>query len=268
MNLAINIYLSLTIALVGGALLLHLIPRLGKTGKQISDALCYAPAIDLVLAYFMLMPLIVGLIFAGWIGIVTALVSELSALWIWIVFHELLHYRMRKEAKIARTMSRLVGGWRNHLAMWITILAVPGFWVVRFTQLVGYPPLTWLVGFPKYNMKDWVNVSRQKFEGLVGYDLIWCLYCDWMTGVWSLGTEMLRNVESFWCPIRFYDHKKCENCQLDFPDIENGWVAADGNMKDVVKLLDEKYGNTHECAWFGHPSRLDFKAKQQLEKKV
>ena len=37
---------------------------------------------------------------------------------------------------------------------------------------------------------------------VIGHALIWCLYCDWMTGVWSLGTEMLRNVESFWYPIR------------------------------------------------------------------
>ena len=47
-----------------------------------------------------------------------------------------------------------------------------------------------------------------KVEGLVGHDRIWCLYCDWMTGVWSLGTEMLRNVESFWCPLRFSSDAK------------------------------------------------------------
>lgn len=258
MDLLINIYLSLTLVLVAGALSLHLIPRLGKPGKQLSDALCYAPGIDLVLAYFMLMPLIVGLIFAGWGGVGIALAAEFTSLWIWIVFHELLHYNRWKEAKIARTMSRLVGGWRNHLAIWITILAVPCFWTVRFAQLLAYPPLTWLIKFPKYQTKDWINVSRQKFEGLVGYDLIWCLYCDWMTGVWSLGTEMLRNVESFWCPIRFYDGKKCANCQLDFPDIENGWVAADGTMDDVVQVLKQKYEQQYSDrnnSWFGHPDR-------------
>ncbi|MGB5709417.1 MAG: hypothetical protein WBM44_00705, partial [Waterburya sp.] len=80
----------------------------------------------------------------------------------------------------------------------------------------------------------------------------WC--CDWMTGVYSLGAEMLRNVESFWCPIRFYDGKKCENCKLDFPDIEGGWVAANGSMDDVEELLKQKYGE-QQRSWFSHPDR-------------
>ena len=256
MNLITEIYLPLTITLFGSSLLFHILPRLGKPGKQLSDALCYAPAIDFVLAYFMLLPLIFGSFAAGWIGLITALVAELSAMSMWIIFHELINYKSWQKPKIARTLSHLAGGWRNHLAVWITLLAIPCFWIVRFTQIIVYPPLTWLVGLPKYKTKDWVNVSRHKFEGLIGYDLIWCLYCDWMTGVWSLGTEMLRNIESFWCPIRFYDGKKCENCKLDFPDLENGWVAKDGNMKDVVELLNCKYAHNKQHSWFGHQSRL------------
>ena len=139
----------------------------------------------------------------------------------------------------------------NHTAIWITALAVPLFWFVRIGEWVIYPPLTWLVKFPPYKSAEWVNVSRQKFDGLIGHDLIWCLYCDWMTGVWSLGTEMLRNVESFWCPIRFYDGNKCENCKTDFPDIDNGWVDADGNMADVVKVLQDKHADG-DHSWFGH----------------
>ena len=75
-----------------------------------------------------------------------------------------------------------------------------------------------------------------------------------MTGVYSLGAEMLRNVESFWCPIRFYDGKKCENCKLDFPDLEGGWVAADGTMDEVVELMECKYGG-QQHSWFGHRER-------------
>jgi hypothetical protein len=81
-----------------------------------------------------------------------------------------------------------------------------------------------------------------------------------MTGVYSLGAEMLRNVESFWCPIRYYDGKKCENCQIDFPDIANGWVAADGTMQDVEQVMQEKYGNGRR-EWFGHPARLTVKGE-------
>ena len=63
-----------------------------------------------------------------------------------------------------------------------------------------------------------------------------------LTGVYSLGAEMLRNVESFWCPIRFYDGKKCDNCKLDFPDIErarlsNGIEIVYAN-RDAVPDID------------------------------
>ncbi|MEZ6162889.1 MAG: hypothetical protein R3B67_00435 [Phycisphaerales bacterium] len=99
-------------------------------------------------------------------------------------------------------------------------------------------------------------MSRHKFDGLVGHDLIWCLYCDWMTGVWSLGSEMLRNVESFWCPIRFLDDKKCANCSVDFPDVMNAWVPSDGSMGDVTELLERKYaGLGSGTPWFGHPEQ-------------
>lgn len=245
------------VSLLIGVVSLHIIPRCGKAGKELSDLLCIAPWIDLMLGYFMILPIIVGFLSIKWTGLGIALMAEITALWIWIFSHEFIHRDKRKSPKIHRTMSLLMGGWRNHLAVWITALAIPIFWLVRFAELIVYPPLTWLIKLPKYEAKDWVNVSRHKFEGLIGYDLIWCLYCDWMTGVWSLGTEMLRNVESFWCPIRFYSNKKCANCQIDFPDIENGWVKVNDTMEDVEGLLIQKYSDVQECSWFGHPSRVE-----------
>ena len=254
MNQLMPLYFSLVISLIVGAGLLHLLPRFGTVGQKASTWFCYAPGVDLALVYFMLLPVTVGAIAQGWSGVGIALLAELSALWLWIVSHELAH--RQEQPKIHRQMSNIVGKVQNHLAVWITALAIPIFWGIRFGEVFIYPPLTKLIKLPQYDHKDWVNVSRHKFEGLVGYDLIWCLYCDWMTGVWSLGTEMLRNVESFWCPIRFYDDKKCENCQLDFPDIDNGWVAADGKMEDVTKLLASKYTPTQkERAWYGHSCR-------------
>jgi len=62
-------------------------------------------------------------------------------------------------------------------------------------------------------------------------------------------------VESFWCPIRFYDGKKCANCAIDFPDINQGWVEPDKSMADVVAKLDEMYTTTPR-AHFMHPVRL------------
>jgi len=250
------LYVSLVTVLTITAGLFHLLPRLGKTGQNISDWFCYAPGIDLALAYFMLLPIGVATINKGWLGLPIALLAELTALWIWIIAHELTHYKLLRQAKIHRTLGQVVGNWQNHLAVWITSLAIPLFWMVRLTQVTVYPFLIKLINLPKYNQKEWVNVSRHKFEGLVGYDLIWCLYCDWMTGVWSLGSEMLRNVESFWCPIRFYSEKKCENCQVDFPDLSDGWVAANGTIEEVTELIKLKYTPVQqERAWFGHTSR-------------
>jgi hypothetical protein len=151
-------------------------------------------------------------------------------------------------------LTQRFGWWRHYLALWTTALSLPVFFVIRFAEVFIYPLLVWLLEFPAYDNSEWVTVSRQKFEGLVGHDLIWCLYCDWMTGVYSLGAEMLRNVESFWCPIRFYDGKKCENCKIDFPDLENGWVAIDGTMNDVEEVLKEKYNGPYR-SWYGHPER-------------
>jgi hypothetical protein len=140
---------------------------------------------------------------------------------------------------------------------------VPLFWLVRVAQYVVYPPITWLVRLPRYNEAEWVNVSRQKFRGLVGHDLIWCLYCDWMTGIWSLGSEMLRNVESFWCPIRFASDKKCANCAIDFPDVVKGWAPAEGTMADVAATLEEHYKRGDAAnPWFGHPTRLIVEGKR------
>ena len=73
----------------------------------------------------------------------------------------------------------------------------------------------------------------------------------------SLGGAMLRNVESFWCPIRFDSTKKCENCKVDYPDINGGWAPAAGTMADVVAALDKHYpGPNNTNPWFGHPVRL------------
>ncbi len=67
---------------------------------------------------------------------------------------------------------------------------------------------------------------------------------------------MLRNVESFWCPIRFSCEKKCANCAIDFPDVNQGWVHASGKMSDVVKTLDRLYPPAEQVqTWFGHPLR-------------
>ena len=247
-------------AILGGAFVLHALAFMGGVGKKLLGLCERAPVLDLAVAWFTVVPAIALTIMYGWVGLGGGILGQVVGLVIWCWGHELTHRKAVKGARIVTVLNRLVGRPRNHAALWVTAMAVPLFWVVRIGEWVIYPPLIWLVRFPHYPMGEWVNVSRHKFDGLVGHDLIWCLYCDWMTGVWSLGTEMLRNVESFWCPIRFLDEKKCANCSIDFPDVLKAWTPADGTMGDVAKLLEDKYEGLEggqRFTWFGHPDRVD-----------
>lgn len=266
------LYFALTVSCLATlAGLLHLVPRLGDGGTRLADLASRAPLLDVIIFMFTTASPVLGIViglcsespvasaflmcFAGFAGQVVAML-------LWIVAHEWAHRKDDTGTRIVVTLNRLVGPWRNNLAVWWTALAVPLFSAIRIVEYLVYPPLTWLIKLPKYRSGDWVNVSRHKFDGLVGYDRIWCLYCDWMTGVWSLGGEMLRNVESFWCPIRFNSPEKCENCKNDFPDVVKAWTPSDGNLKDVVVLLEEKYGGPNDNAWFGHPARLTVEGKE------
>lgn len=252
-------------ALLFGAVVLHAIPKFGSGGKKLSAWFCRAPGLDLLITYFTVLPMFTGLAYGvgymggwfGWLwGLSAGVIGQIIGVLIWTVAHELVHRKHVKGPRIVGHINARVGRVRNHAAVWTTALAVPVFWLLRVAEYVVYPPLTWLIQLPKYNHADWVNVSRHKFNGLVGHDLIWCLYCDWMTGIWSLGGEMLRNVESFWCPIRFDSTKKCENCKVDYPDVVGGWALSDGTMADVVAVLDKHYpGPNNTNPWFGHPSR-------------
>ena len=252
---------STFLALMLGTGVLHGLPRLGAAGRSASDWLCGGLGLDLAVAYFTALPLVVGPALGGWAGLAGAVVGMYAALVGWTVIHELAHPDDRRRPRLYQSLNRAVGtGW-NLAAVFYTSLASPVFNLVRLAEWVVYPPVAWMVGMPTYNSREWVNVSRQKFPHLVGHDRVWCLYCDWMTGLWSLGSEMLRNIESFWCPIRFlgeHGAAKCENCKIDFPDVRHAWVSEHGDAADAARLLAEKYEGTApgERAWFGHPVRV------------
>ena len=247
-------------AVAGGVVLalaavLSMLGRFGAAGRAVSRVCCRAPGLDVAVAALTWAPWVPAAVFGGWRGFLGALAGQAVALGVWIIGHEMEHREAVRGPRIVKVVNRAVGRWRNHAALWVTVVSLPVFWLVRFAEVFTYPLLVWLLKFPRYRQAEWVNVSRQKFEGLVGHDLVWCLYCDWMTGVYALGGEMLRNVESFWCPIRFYDGKKCENCRVDFPDIDGGWVPAGGTMADVEVKMEAMYGGGRR-EWFGHPARL------------
>jgi hypothetical protein len=256
MPIDLPLFCWITLGLLVAAGLLHLVGWLRKARQGLLDACCKAPLLDAIVCYFTVLPLIVGPLISGWAGLVSGAFAQLTTLLIWQTIHEAVHRNAVKGPRIIKVLNQKFGAVSNLTAVYITGFAIPIFWLVRMAQLILYPPLVKLVNLPAYNAGEWISVSRQKFSGLVGHDLIWCLYCDWMTGVWSLGTEMLRNVESFWCPIRFLCEKKCANCAIDFPDVNNGWVSASGSMTDVVRTLDRMYPPAKEVqSWFGHPLR-------------
>jgi hypothetical protein len=228
------------------------------------EALARTPMLDVVLGLLSWIPWVIGLRVGGWAMLAGVVAGQVAAVYVWCFCHEMLHRDATRGPRIIKFTNKIVGTWRNHVALWVTVITFPVFLLIRLAEATVYFPLVWLLNFPRYNQAEWINVSRQKFSGLVGHDLIWCLYCDWMTGVYSLGAEMLRNVESFWCPIRFSEGKKCDNCKLDFPDIAGGWVQPDATMADVEKVLEQQYGNGQR-AWFGHPVRLTVQGKPQMD---
>ncbi len=267
------LFTSTTLGLLAFAGLLHLMPRLGAPGKAFARLASHAPLLDLVVFVFTVLPQVVAIVLgsngrdAGWplamALLASAVLGQLAALLGWMLFHELAH-RDAPKPRIYTVLNRSVGPVRNTFAVWWTLWAVPVFALIRIAEFLVYPFLVWTIKFPRYKQKDWVNVTRHKFDGLVGMDRIWCLYCDWMTGVWSLGGEMLRNVETFWCPIRFASPEKCENCQHDYPDLNGGWVDASASLPDVTKVLEEKYpkdSQAGENTWFGHKARLTINGK-------
>lgn len=242
------------------AQLLTVVGRFGVAGRAIGRAASRAPGLDAVVFGFTVGPAVCAVAIAGWAALPASLLGQLLALYLWTAVQEVTHRRDQTGPRIVDFLNRTIGRLRNHIALIVTLIALPVFLLIRVLQVIAYPLLIWLLRFPRYRQAEWINVSRQKFDGLIGHDLIWCLYCDWMTGVYALGAEMLRNVESFWCPIRFLDPNKCENCRVDFPDIDGGWVGPGGSMHDVQAVMEEKYG-TGRREWFGHPARLTVEGK-------
>jgi len=219
---------------------------------KMTEKIAFAPGLDLAISLLTWIPWVAALTFIGWLGVLACVIGQLVAMQIFCFIHW--RWSGHRGPSIGTTLNRIVGPVSNNVALLATVPALPAFLLIRFSQWTTYPMLVWLIKLPPYKQAEWVNVSRQKFSGLVGHDLVWCLYCDWMTGIYSLGGEMLRNLESFWCPIRFYPGKKCENCKLDFPDVEK-WVDAKGSMKEVEDILKEKYEGKGWNSWWSHPER-------------
>src|SRR3954469_24206797 len=83
-------------ALLAGAGILHLIPKLGATGRRVSDAFCRAPMLDVMITYFTVAPLFVAPMLGGWKGLAAAIVSQVGCVLIWTFLHEITHPEARR----------------------------------------------------------------------------------------------------------------------------------------------------------------------------
>lgn len=225
---------------------------ISRVAYAISEKIAQAPFLDLIISLFTWIPWVAGAWMAGWKGVLAAFFAQFLAIQIFSFGDRLI--RGRKGDTLTAAQGRLLGPIRNHLALLATTPATVAFVLIRASEIFFYPVVAWLAKLPTYRQSEWVNLSRHKYDGLVGADLLWCWYCDWMTGLWALGSEMLRNIESFWCPIRFRDDKKNCNASTDFPDVEK-WVPADATLEDAVKAFEKHYDNPRQNSWWEHPDR-------------
>lgn len=223
-----------------------------RVAFAITEAITAAPLLDLFVSVFTWIPWVVGVLLGGWAGLGAAIVAQVLFLHAFCLTHRIL--RGKKGRTLTDAQAKILGPVRNQVCLLFQTPAILVFAQVRMATLLLYPPVAWLGKLPTYRASEWINLSRHKYDGLIGYDLLWCWYCDWMTGVWALGSEMLRNIESFWCPIRFRSDIKNRNIATDFPDVEQ-WAPADGTMEDAVRAFEAHYGEGKPNSWWGHPER-------------
>jgi len=224
-----------------------------------TDRIARAPLLDIFVSLFTWVPWAVGGWLGGWPGVAASVLAQVVFLHVFCLVHRAI--RGKKGRTLTDAQARLLGPLRNQVCLLMQTPAVLVFAQVRLATIFLYPPVAWLGKLPTYRASEWVNLSRHKYDGLIGYDLLWCWYCDWMTGVWALGSEMLRNIESFWCPIRFRSDTKNRNIATDFPDVAR-WAPADGTMEDAVRAFEAQYDGTRKNSWWGHPDRGDVIPKQ------
>ncbi|MEI6072748.1 MAG: hypothetical protein WCS31_13215 [Verrucomicrobiae bacterium] len=204
------------------------------------------------MSLFTWVPWAAGGCLGGWVGVGAAIAAQIVLLHVFCLVHRAM--RGKKGRTLTDAQSKILGPVRNQICLLLQTPAVLVFAQVRLAEILLYPVVARLGKLPTYKPAEWVNLSRHKYDGLIGYDLLWCWYCDWMTGVWALGSEMLRNIESFWCPIRFRSDTKNRNIAVDFPDVAQ-WTPADATMEEAVRTFEARYDGDRPNSWWGHPDR-------------
>lgn len=223
-----------------------------RLAYAVTEKVAQAPLLDGFISLFTWIPWGLGFWAGRWSGLAAAVVAQILFLHAFCLVHRAL--RGRNGRTLTDAQGRVLGPVRNQLCLLVQTPAIFVFVAIRVAELILYPLIAALGRLPTYRQSEWVNLSRHKYDGLIGYDLLWCWYCDWMTGLWCLGSEMLRNIESFWCPIQFQSPIKNRHASIDFPDVKE-WAPADGTMEDAVRLIEKHYRSDTPNRWWGHPDR-------------
>jgi len=138
-------------------------------------------------------------------------------------------------------------------------IVTPMFSLVRLAEIFVYPQLQWLVGFPRYSREWLMSPAISSRAGRSRSRLVFVLRLDDRRLV--AGNRNAAECRIVLVSHSFDNTKKCENCAIDFPDLDHGWVAADGNMAQVVETIEKEHAGGHH-EWFGHPVRLTMKGKE------
>src|SRR3954470_1660957 len=139
------------------AAFLSIVGQLGSAGRALVDrVLTRAPALDVIVASLTWLPWLLAGVFGGWAGFAGALIGQMIGMGLWCFGHELAYREAARGPRIVKFINRSVGRWRNHLALWVTLLAVPGFWFIRFLEVFVYWSLVALLDFPRYRQSEWV----------------------------------------------------------------------------------------------------------------
>ena len=109
-----------------------------------------APMLDLVASLLTWVPWLIAGCAAGWFGVLGAVTGQAVVLFVWTSLHEMMHREAVNGPRLVKVMNRTVGRWNNYFALWVTLIALPGFWLVRLHEFIAYIPLVWLLDFPKY----------------------------------------------------------------------------------------------------------------------
>jgi hypothetical protein len=128
---------------------LSIVPGWDARAARCRTSATRAPLLDLIVSAFTWLPWAVARRWRVGRGSSARFAGQCVALGMWVVGHELAYREAARGPRIVKFINRTVGRWRNHLALWVTLVALPGFLFIRFIQIACYWTLPLLLGLPE-----------------------------------------------------------------------------------------------------------------------